>query len=124
MQNRNKSAAWSQTNRYSHPGLRGPGDPSVTVSPLAIDPTQVANYSCAMTDQSPKQQFELELKKLENRISELLRACGQLKEENRSLRHRQDSLISERAGLLQKNEQVRARVESMISRLKAMETGS
>ncbi|MEM7082851.1 MAG: TIGR02449 family protein [Pseudomonadota bacterium] len=77
-----------------------------------------------MSDQSPKQQFELELKKLENRISELLRACGQLKDENRSLRHRQDTLINERAGLLQKNEQVRARVESMISRLKAMETGS
>lgn len=83
-----------------------------------------AHYSCAMTDQSPKQQFELELKKLENRIGELLRACGQLKEENRSLRQRQDSLMNERAGLLQKNEQVRARVESMISRLKAMETGS
>lgn len=85
-----------------------------------MDPT----YSGAMSDQSPKQQFELELKKLENRISELLRACGQLKDENRSLRHRQDTLINERAGLLQKNEQVRARVESMISRLKAMETGS
>ncbi len=89
-----------------------------------IDPTYVANYSCAMSEQSPKQQFELELKKLEKRITELLRACGQLKEENRSLRHRQDSLINERAGLLQKNEQVRARVESMISRLKAMEIGS
>ena len=77
-----------------------------------------------MSDHSPKQQFDLELKKLESRLHELLHACGQLKDENRSLRQRQDSLINERAGLLQKNEQVRARVESMISRLKAMEHGS
>lgn len=77
-----------------------------------------------MNEHSPKQQFDLELKKLENRLNELLHTCGQLKEENRSLRQRQDSLINERAGLLQKNEQVRARVESMIGRLKAMEHGS
>ncbi|MGB5210119.1 MAG: TIGR02449 family protein [Gammaproteobacteria bacterium] len=70
------------------------------------------------------QTFELELKRLESRLDELVGVCDHLKEENRSLRQRQDSLTSERATLLQKNEQVRARVEAMIGRLKAMEQGS
>jgi cell division protein ZapB len=77
-----------------------------------------------MSVDTPKQQFELELRKLESRINDLVDTCGQLKEENRSLRHRQEALIGERATLLQKNEQVRARVEGMITRLKAMETGA
>lgn len=77
-----------------------------------------------MSADTPKQQFELELRQLESRISELITTCGQLKEENRSLRHRQEALIGERATLLQKNEQVRARVEGMITRLKAMESGT
>ncbi|MEM6640433.1 MAG: TIGR02449 family protein [Pseudomonadota bacterium] len=77
-----------------------------------------------MSSDTPKQQFELELHKLESRINELINTCSQLKEENRSLRHRQEALIGERATLLQKNEQVRARVEGMITRLKAMETGA
>jgi len=70
------------------------------------------------------QAFDLELKRLESRLDELVTVCDDLKEENRSLRHRQDTLTSERATLLQKNEQVRARVEAMIGRLKAMEQGS
>ncbi len=69
------------------------------------------------------QAFELELKRLESRLDELVGVCQQLKEENRSLKQRQDSLMADRANLLQKNEQVRARVEAMIGRLKAMETG-
>lgn len=77
-----------------------------------------------MSADTPKQQFELELRKLESRINDLMTTCSQLKEENRSLRHRQEALIGERANLLQKNEQVRARVEGMITRLKAMETGA
>lgn len=77
-----------------------------------------------MNAETPRQQFDLELKKLETRLDELVSTCGQLKEENRSLRQRQDALINERANLLQKNEQVRARVEGMITRLKAMEHGS
>lgn len=72
----------------------------------------------------PEQLFSQELMRLEKRLDELVVICGQLKEENRSLRDRQDSLIADRATLLQKNEQVRARVEAMISRLKAMEHGS
>jgi cell division protein ZapB len=65
--------------------------------------------------------FGAELERLEKRLDELVVICGQLKEENRSLRQRQDALIAERANLLQKNEQVRARVEAMIGRLKGME---
>ncbi len=80
-------------------------------------------YSCAMTDTSPKHEFEIELKRLETRLDDLVDICSQLQEENRSLKQRQDALTADRASLLQKNEQVRARVEAMISRLKSMENG-
>ena len=70
------------------------------------------------------QRFDVELKRLERRMDDLVKLCEQLREENESLRLRQESLIAERATLLQKNEQVRARVEAMIGRLKAMEQGS
>jgi cell division protein ZapB len=68
--------------------------------------------------------IELELKRLEKRIDELVGAVDHLKDENRALRQRQDHLTAERATLLQKNEQVRTRVEAMIGRLKAMEQGT
>ena len=77
-----------------------------------------------MSDTGLNQDFEMELKRLEGRLDELVLICGQLKEENRSLKQKQDALISERANLLQKNEQVRARVEAMIGRLRAMEQSS
>ena len=67
---------------------------------------------------------ELELKRLEQRIDELVATVLQLKEENRALRQRQDAISTERASLLQKNEQVRARVEAMIGRLRTMEQGA
>jgi len=70
------------------------------------------------------QAVDLELKRLERRLEELVAVCRQLKEENRSLRQRQDSLMVERASMMQKNEQVRTRVEAMIGRLKTMEHGS
>ncbi|HUG98441.1 MAG TPA: TIGR02449 family protein [Gammaproteobacteria bacterium] len=70
------------------------------------------------------QAVDIELKRLERRLDELVAVCRQLKEENRSLRQRQDSLMVERASLMQKNEQVRTRVEAMIGRLKAMEHGA
>ena len=47
---------------------------------------------------------ELELKRLEQRIDELVATVLQLKEENRALRQRQDAISTERASLLQKNE--------------------
>jgi cell division protein ZapB len=68
--------------------------------------------------------IDLELKRLESRMEELVVVCRQLKEENRSLRQRQDNLMAERATLVQKNEQVRVRVEAMIGRLKTMEHGT
>ena len=65
--------------------------------------------------------IDLELKRLERRIDELLGTVQQLKEENRALRQRQDTLDAEKTSLLNRNEQVRTRVEAMIGRLKAME---
>jgi cell division protein ZapB len=74
-----------------------------------------------MAESSPKSAVEMELKRLEKRLEDLIGTVNQIKEENRALRQRQDALTSERASLLQKNEQVRARVEQMIGRLKSME---
>lgn len=75
-------------------------------------------------DNGTAQAVDVELKRLERRLEELVAVCRQLKEENRSLRQRQDNLMVERASLMQKNEQVRTRVEAMIGRLKTMEHGS
>ena len=77
-----------------------------------------------MSEGNARSALELELKRLEKRLDELMATVGQLKEENRSLRSRQDSLAAERSALLQKNEQVRTRVEAMIGRLKSMEHGA
>jgi cell division protein ZapB len=74
-----------------------------------------------MNDTNPKSAVELELKRLEKRLEDLIVTVSQIKEENRALRQRQDTLTAERASLLQKNELVRARVEAMIGRLKSME---
>jgi cell division protein ZapB len=77
-----------------------------------------------MSDGNAKSVLDLELRRLEKRLEELVATVSQLKEENRSLRSRQDTLSAERSTLLQKNEQVRARVEAMIGRLKSMEHGT
>ena len=74
-----------------------------------------------MNEANPKSALELELKRLEKRLEDLIVTVSHIKEENRALRQRQDTLTAERATLLQKNEQVRARVEAMIGRLKSME---
>jgi len=78
----------------------------------------------ASMEEGARQAVDMELKRLERRLEELVAVCRQLKEENRSLRQRQESLMLERASLMQKNEQVRTRVEAMIGRLKTMEHGS
>jgi cell division protein ZapB len=80
-----------------------------------------ALYWWPMNEANPKSAVELELKRLEKRLEDLIVTVSHIKEENRALRQRQDTLTSERATLLQKNEQVRARVEAMIGRLKSME---
>jgi cell division protein ZapB len=70
------------------------------------------------------QSADLELKKLEARIDELIHICTRLGEENRALRASQRSLQMERAGLLEKNDRARNRVEAMIMHLNSMEHGS
>jgi cell division protein ZapB len=77
-----------------------------------------------MGDSTRSSVIELELKRLDKRIEELIDTIQQLKEENRALRQRQELLSTERVSLLQRNEQVRTRVEAMIGRLKAMEHGA
>jgi len=67
---------------------------------------------------------ETDLKRLESRVEDLIRACILLKEENRSLKTRQDNLVAERATLIKKTELARNRVEAIISRLKGMESGT
>jgi cell division protein ZapB len=93
--------------------------------PLSIlTPEPAALYIGSMASEPGNERFDLELKRLEKRLDELVVICKKLQEENESLRDRQDSLTAERATLLQKNEQVRGRVEAMITRLKAMEQTS
>jgi len=80
-------------------------------------------YSFRMND-VPKNPLDLELRRLEKRVDELVALNRQLQEENRALRARHDSLTTERASLLHRNEQVRTRVEAMIGRLKTLEHGT
>lgn len=75
-------------------------------------------------EQSRETQTEIDLRKLDFRVDELIRIVERLKEENHSLQQKQEALVAERATLLQKNELVRTRVEAMISRLRAMEQSS
>lgn len=81
-------------------------------------------HNAGMDEQPTKSALELELKRLERRLDELVTVVAQLKEENRALRQRQDALAAERATLMARNEQVRARVEAMVGRLKAMESSA
>ena len=79
------------------------------------------NYSFHMADSKGSANLDLELKRLEKRLEELVATLHRLKEENRALRQRQDSLAAEKTTVMNRSEQVRARVEAMIGRLKAME---
>ena len=65
---------------------------------------------------------DIDLKALEVRVEELIRACEFLKQENQTLKVKQDSLVAERAALVEKTELARTRIEAMISRLKSLET--
>ena len=64
---------------------------------------------------------EQDLRALEVRVEELIRACTHLKDENKTLRAREQELASERDSLLAKNDQAKHRVEDMIDRLKRLE---
>jgi cell division protein ZapB len=71
-------------------------------------------------DQSTLPEFDL--KRLEERVEELISTVKQLQKENVSLRSKQEHLTVERAELIEKTELAKSRVEAMISRLKSMET--
>lgn len=64
---------------------------------------------------------ELDLKKLETRVDDLIKAVDRLQQENKTLRDSQTSLMTERNHLIEKTELARSRVEAMIEKLRAME---
>lgn len=64
---------------------------------------------------------EQQLRTLELRVEALIRACLELKDENKALRAREQELLDERDRLTQKNTQARARVEDIIHRMKHRE---
>lgn len=64
---------------------------------------------------------ELDLKKLESRVDDLIKAVDRLQSENKTLRTSQTTLMKERTQLVEKTELARTRVETMIKRLKDME---
>jgi len=64
---------------------------------------------------------ELDLKKLETRVDDLIKAVDRLQQENKTLRDSQTHLMKERTQLVEKTELARTRVETMIKRLKDME---
>jgi len=74
-----------------------------------------------MAESSKTSSLDVEFKRLEKRLEELVSTVHRLKDENRALRARQDSLAAEKTTVMNRSEQVRARVEAMIGRLKAME---
>jgi cell division protein ZapB len=74
-----------------------------------------------MAESSKTSSLDVEFKRLEKRLEELVATVHRLKDENRALRTRQDSLAAEKTTVMNRSEQVRARVEAMIGRLKAME---
>jgi len=64
---------------------------------------------------------DLDLKRLETRVDDLIKAVERLQQENKTLRSSHTSLMTERSHLLEKTELARSRVEDMINRLKALE---
>ena len=74
-------------------------------------------------DDDVTHETELQLRRLEQRVDELIAICERLKQENWALRSQQQSLAAQRASLIDKHEMARSRVEAMITRLKSMERG-
>lgn len=64
---------------------------------------------------------EQDLRALEIRVEELVRACVHLKDENKTLRASNEQLSRERDKLVETNATARARVEGMIDKLKGIE---
>ena len=64
-----------------------------------------------------------DLKHLEQRVDDLIRLCGKLKDENDDLRSTREGLLQEHTKLTEKNRMARARLETIIDRLRSLETG-
>jgi cell division protein ZapB len=77
-----------------------------------------------MTNETTPSTIDLELTRLEEQVTGLLKTVERLSKENRSLRTQQDTIANERANLLEKHDQVRNRVDAIVTRLKSMETGA
>ena len=65
---------------------------------------------------------EQDLRALEMRVEELIRACIHLKDENKTLRADVELLSRERDKLIENNATARNRVEAMIDKLKSLES--
>ena len=65
---------------------------------------------------------EQDLRALEMRVEELIRACIHLKDENKTLRADVELLSRERDKLIENNATARYRVEAMIDKLKSLES--
>ena len=65
---------------------------------------------------------EQDLRALEMRVEELIRACIHLKDENKTLRADVELLSRERYKLIENNATARTRVEAMIDKLKSLES--
>lgn len=61
------------------------------------------------------------ISKLEEQVSELLKLCQRLGDDNIELRAQLQHLSAERSSLIEQKEKVRVQVESMITRLRSME---
>ena len=65
---------------------------------------------------------EQDLRALEMRVEELIRACIHLKDENKTLSADVELLSRERDKLIENNATARNRVEAMIDKLKSLES--
>lgn len=61
------------------------------------------------------------VKKLENRLGELLALTRTLKQENQSLRRQHERLLEDRSSFHLSNTEVKGKVESLIQRLRVLE---
>jgi len=84
-------------------------------------PTSSATIDQAMSNNDKLGIQEQDLRALEVRVEELIRACTHLKDENKTLRAREQTLVGERDRLVARNDQARQRVEDMLGRLKRLE---
>lgn len=87
-----------------------------------IAPSPAPIYSVRIMAQSDNSSIqEQDLRALEVRVEELIRACAHLKDENKTLRAQAEMLSNERDRLVETNATARTRVEAMVNKLKSLE---